>query len=82
MVREGLKEGLELKVRSEGIRWPLRGEFLQLASDGFGSHRESCRVWDDQRSFKSMQNGDPPRCVWDNPSVHFGTSVPSLHFPS
>jgi len=72
MVRKGLKEGLELEMRSEGIRWPLRGEPLQLVSDGFGGHHESYRMWDDQRSFKLMQNGDPARCVWDNPTVHLG----------
>ena len=44
MVREGLKEGLELEVGPEGIRWPLRGEFLQLSPGGFGGHRESCRT--------------------------------------
>ena len=30
-------------MRSEGVRWPLCGEPLQLTSDGFGGHRESCR---------------------------------------
>ena len=41
---EGVKEGLELEVRSEGVCWPLCGEFLQLASDSFGGHRESFRA--------------------------------------
>ena len=38
---------------------------------------------DDQRSFKLMQNGDPTNCkfAWDNPTVHFGPSVPSFIFP-
>ena len=38
---EGLKEGLELEMRPEGVRWPLRSQLLQFGSDGFGGHRES-----------------------------------------
>ena len=56
---ERLKEGLELEVRSERVRWPLCGELLQLVSNTLGGHRESCHAWDDQRSCKPMQNGDP-----------------------
>ena len=43
VVREGLEEGFELEMRSEGVRWPLCGKFLQFVSDSFdGGHRESC----------------------------------------
>jgi len=59
MVGEGLEERPELEMRSEGIRWPLCDELLQLVSDGFGGHRGSCRLCDDQRSFKLLQNGGP-----------------------
>lgn len=57
MTGERLKKGLELEMRSEWICWPLCGELLQLVSDSFGGHRESCSLCDDQRSFKLMQNG-------------------------
>jgi hypothetical protein len=74
VVGEGLKESLELEVRSEGIRWPLRGEPLQLGSDGFGGHRASCRCRAIKRSFKSrgMELGDPARVRQFQPfiSVH------------
>lgn len=41
---ERFEEGLELEVRSERVRWPLCGQLLQLVSDGFGGHRESCHA--------------------------------------
>jgi len=44
VARERLKEGLELEVGSEGVRWPSCGELLQLVSDIFGGHRETCRT--------------------------------------
>lgn len=83
VVGEGLKECLELEVRSERVRWPLCGELLQLASDGFGGHWESRHAWEDQRSFKLMQNGawSCPGFAWDNPTDHFGTYLPSFNFP-
>ena len=75
---ERLKEGLELEVRPEGIRWPLCGELVQFVSDSFGGHCESCRGAGDQRSSKLVRNGD--KFARDNPSVHFGLSVPSFNF--
>lgn len=83
VVGEGLKECLELEVRSERVRWPLCGELLQFASDGFGGHWESRHAWEDQRSFKLMQNGawSCPGFAWDNPTDHFGTYLPSFNFP-
>lgn len=35
----------------------------------------------DQRSFKSMQNGDTSEFAWDDPTVHFGFSLPPFNFP-
>ena len=58
VVGEGLKEGLELEMGSEGVRWPLGSQLLQSVSDDLGGHRDSCLVSGDQRSLKLMQNGD------------------------
>lgn len=58
VIGEGLKESLELEMRSEGIGWPLCGELLQFVSDDFGGHRGSWAASDISGVSKLMQNGD------------------------
>lgn len=78
MVGKGLEERLELQVRSEGVHWPLCGEFLQVVSNGFGGHHG---VRPAEFQISGMETRPSARETNIPRPVHFGTFVPSLRCP-